>query len=112
MQLKLSFRIVQKLKFDSILDAKLMKSFGITIETMDVDVETVTKIFRCQAAVLAILDAPAMSQATIWEERQAIVTIGEAKGASVTDVLGFIIVLVFNYIIQASLHEQISFLNK
>ncbi len=47
MQLKLSFCIVQKLKFDGVLVAKLVITLGFTIETMDVDVKMVKQVFCC-----------------------------------------------------------------
>ena len=112
MQLKLSFLLLQKLKFDEIHDTILVESGGITIETMDVDVKTVTKVFRCQAAVFAILNAPAMSQATIRVDGEPETAIGEAQGAGVTDVLGFVLILAPDNLVKTSLHEQISFLNK
>ena len=112
MQLKLSFLLLQKLKFDEIHDTILVKTGGITIETMDVDVKTVTKVFRCQAAVFAILNAPAVSQSTIREDGEPETVIGEAQGASVTDVLGFVLILASDDFVQTPLHEQVSFLNK
>ena len=112
MQLKLSFLLLQKLKFDEIHDTVLVEAGSITIETMDVDVKMVIKVFRCHATVLAILNAPAMSQSTIRKDGEPEVAIGETQGAGVTDVLGFIVVLVPDNLVQTSLHEQISFLDE
>ena len=105
MQLKLSFLLLQKLKFDEIHDTILVKAGGIAIETMGVDVKTVTKVFRCQAAVLAILNTPAMSQATIREDGESVAAIGEAQGTGMTDVLGFVLILAPDNLVQTPLHE-------
>ena len=112
MQLKLSFLLLQKLKFDEIHDTILVESGGITIETMDVDVKTVAKVFRCQAAVFTILNSPAMSQATIREDGELVTVIGEAQGTGVTDVLGFVVVVATDNLVQTPLHELIPFLDE
>ena len=112
MQLKLSFLLLQKLKFDEIHDTILVKSGGITIETMDVDVKMVKKVFRCQAAVFTILNTPTMSQSTIRVDGEPVAAIGEAQGTGVTDILGFVVIVASNDFVQTPLHELISFPNK
>ena len=101
----MSFFLLQKLKMNSVTYTRLIMAMCVTIETMEVDIKMVTQIFCGQISVLAILDTPAMSEATFRDDRQFIQLIEHTHGTSMREVLDFVLNLI-TYNLADTLHHK------